>query len=381
MRNETQSNDFRVLAIIAFGVQASWNQGVSASKMTHAVVAAQMKAGKEIYLMDNGTELTESQMMQRVKTEGKIVSYGMPDNWANLGTIWKGFTEKYGVKHEDTDMGSQEELSKFKAEKNAPVADVGDVGIAFGPMAVSMGVVAPFKNSHWSEIPDWAKDPNGYWCAEYLGTVAFAVRTDLVKNVPTSFADLLKPEYKNKVSMDDPRQGAQGQFGLLAATYANGGTEKDLTPGYTYFAKLKASGNLLPVETNAANFQKGEIGVAIIWDFRAINFKESLNVPMKIVIPSDGTAVGPYVAVINAYAPHPNAARALNNYLFSDEAQAAYAAGGARPIRNVKLPAEVLAKFPPMDSYKSAKAITDWTAWQESSKNISDNWASLVLSK
>lgn len=372
---------FLVASIISMEIAACGTKKETTVPIDETVISAKIEDGKTVYLTASGTKLTEEKMAEKIKTEGKIVSYGMPDDWANLGSIWSKFTTMYGITHEDTDMGSQEELSKFEAEKDAAVADVGDIGIAFGPKAVEMGVVAPFKNAFWNEIPDWAKDPNGYWCAEYLGTIAFAVRTDLVKNVPQSFADLLKPEYKNMVAMDDPRQGAQGQFALLAATFANGGNEKDLTKGFEFFAKLKKSGNLIAVETNPANIQKGEAPISIIWDFRAIGYKRDLGVPMEIVIPSDGTVVGPYVSIINKYAPHPNAARAFNNYLYSDEAQIAYATGGARPIRNVALPPDIATTFPAMDSYKSAKAITDWGAWTTSSQGIADKWESLVLAQ
>jgi hypothetical protein len=34
-----------------------------------------------------------------------------------------------------------------------------------------------------------------------------------------------------------------------------------------------------------------------------------------------------------------------------------------------------------MESYKSAKAITDWAAWATSSQGIADKWESLVLAQ
>ncbi|MCK9906772.1 hypothetical protein MXD63_43120, partial [Frankia sp. Cpl3] len=54
-------------------------------------------------------KLTPEQLAEKIKAEGAIVSYGMPDTWANLGEIWKGFTGKYGITHTDTDMSSAEE--------------------------------------------------------------------------------------------------------------------------------------------------------------------------------------------------------------------------------------------------------------------------------
>ena len=40
-------------------------------------------------------------------------------------------------------------------------ADIGDVGAAFGPIAVKQGVVQPYKPTTWDQVPDWAKDKDG----------------------------------------------------------------------------------------------------------------------------------------------------------------------------------------------------------------------------
>src|SRR5665811_2314721 len=106
---------------------------------------------------------------------GAVNSYGMPDDWTNFGAIWGVFTAKYGLTHSDTDMSSAEEIQKFDAEKNNPVADMGDIGIQFGPVAITAGVADCYKPTAWDKIPDWAKDPNGCWTAWYQGTIVFAV--------------------------------------------------------------------------------------------------------------------------------------------------------------------------------------------------------------
>ena len=100
---------------------------------------------------------------EKAREEGQIASVGMPDDWANWKESWASITEKYGLAHEDADMSSAEELSLFEAEKDAATKDIGDVGQAFGPTAVEMGVVQPYKASTWESIPDWAKDPEGNW--------------------------------------------------------------------------------------------------------------------------------------------------------------------------------------------------------------------------
>lgn len=361
--------------ILAFGLSVAVLAGLLAGCSTKQ---AEPPKGSETKSYE---QMTADERAAAIKQEGSVVSYGMPDSWANLGDIWKSFTGTYGITHTDTDMSSAEELSKFQAEKDKPVADVGDVGIMFGPKGKTMGVLATHKNPYWNEIPAWAKDPDGYWAAEYQGTIAFIVNTKKVQNVPQSFADLLKPEYKGKVSIDDPARSAQAQSGLLAAAFANGGDEKNIQPGIDFFKKLVKAGNFRALESNTSNIQKGEIAIGIIWDFNALNYKNQLKMPeLTVVIPKDGSVVMPYVAVINKYAPHPIAARALNDYLFSDAGQIAYAKGFARPIRtSVKLPADVAANMLPNEAYAAAKPVKDFAVWEQTAKQIPQLWEEQVL--
>jgi putative spermidine/putrescine transport system substrate-binding protein len=318
-----------------------------------------------------------------VTKEGALVSYGMPDEWANYGEIFTNIKTQFGITHQDTDMTSAEELAKFKAEKDKPVSDIGDVGITFGNVAKTQGLVQPYKTKYWSEIPDWAKDPDGYWTAAYTGSIVLLVNKKMVTKVPTSWADLLDPSYKGKIVTGDMLKAAQSQNALLAAAFANGGDEKNITPGIEYFAKLQKAGNLKPIDNRIADFQKGEIAVGMLWDFNALSYKEKMPNPddYVVVVPSDGTVMSAYVALINKWAPHPNAAKAFQDYLFSDEGQVLLAKGFTRPIRKVTLPADIASKLIPDAQYTSAKQIKDYSAWEETVKGIPDLWRDKVLAQ
>ncbi|MEQ1521983.1 MAG: ABC transporter substrate-binding protein, partial [Aestuariivirga sp.] len=106
---------------------------------------------------------TLAEMEAAARKEGEIVSLGCPDDWANWGGQWKAIKEKYGVAHTDTDMSSAEELAKFEAEKANASADIGEVGLEFGPIAAKKGISMPYKTTNWDKIPAWAKDEEGHW--------------------------------------------------------------------------------------------------------------------------------------------------------------------------------------------------------------------------
>lgn len=302
-----------------------------------------------------GTVATSfADLQKKAQAEGTVHGFGMPANWANLGNMWSSFSSKYGIKtvyQAEGDMSSGQELQAFEKEKNHPIGDVGDIGLSFGPKAVQMGVIAPYKNQYWNQIPDNLKDPNGYWAAAYYGVTAFEVNTDKVKDVPKTWADLLKPEYKGLIGFADPRQAAVSFDAVVAAAYANGGSDSNIQPGLDFFQKLKKSGNWSGATYSSAAMKTGQIAIGITWNYLGMADQKQFagNPNITVVVPTDGAVAGPYVEVINKYAPHPNAARLLNDYLFSDAGQISYAEGGAYPVRlkDIKLPSDV--KLPPLN--------------------------------
>jgi len=316
------------------------------------------------------------QMKDAVKAEGTIISYGLPDDWVNYGALWKIYESRYGITHKDTDMSSGEILAALRAEKSKPVADITDLGINFAKVINDEGLSMPYKNRYWDEIPDYAKDPDGRWSAAYWGAIAFTVNTDIVKNVPQTWDDLLKPEYRDMVCMKDPRESATANMVVLAAAYAHGGSETNVQPGLDFFKKMKANGILRSIAPSTSAIQKGEAPISLFWDFDGLSAKKNLGMRnLAVVIPKDGSVAGLYVQFITAGAPHPNAAKAMIELEYSDEGQLAYANGFVHPIRtSVQLPPALQAEFPPADAYRSVAFPKNYVALTAAATAISDGW-------
>lgn len=324
-------------------------------------------------------ELTVEQLTELAKQEGKVVSVGMPDTWANWKDTWVDLNEKFGLEHTDTDMSSAEEIAKFEAEKEKPTADIGDVGIMFAPVAVAKGVTQPYKPSHWDDIPDWAKDKDGNWMLGYTGTIAFITNKNIVKNPPKSWDDILKGDYS--VAIGDVGKAAQANNTLLACSIGLGGDESNLESGYEFFGELAKQGRLSLIDPSLANLEKGEVEVGIMWDFNALNYRDKLGrEDYDVCIPSEGSVISGYATIINKYAPHPHAAMLAREYILSDEGQINLAKGYARPIReNVNLPEDVKKMMLPNEQYKNAKPIKDFDAWEQTTSQIPGLWQEKVL--
>ncbi len=326
----------------------------------------------------NTTDNLET-IIEKAKKEGEIASVGMPDTWANWVGTWENIKSQYGINHNDTDMSSAEELAKFESEGEKGTADIGDVGISFGPLAVSKELTLPYKTSYWDDIPDWAKDDAGHWLLSYTGTISFMVDKDNVKNVPTSWKDLKNGNYK--VAVGDVAKANQAQFAVLAAAMANGGDEGDIQPGIDYFKEIAKQGRISSVDASLANIEKGETDVVILWDFNALNYRDTIDKDrFEVRIPTDGSVISGYTTIINKNAPHPNAAKLAREYILSDEGQINLAKGYARPIRtNVKLPEDVASKLLKDEEYKSAQPVESNESWDKTALTLPEKWQSEVL--
>ncbi|SDJ67647.1 ABC transporter substrate-binding protein [Pseudomonas indica] len=314
------------------------------------------------------------------RAEGEVNSVGMPDSWANWKDTWADLAKQYGLKHMDTDMSSAQEIAKFAAEKDNATADIGDVGAAFGPIAVQQDVTQPYKPTTWEQIPDWAKDKDGHWMLAYTGSIAFIVNKQLVKDIPTSWAELKKGKYK--VAIGDVSAAAQAVNGVLAAAIANGGDEKNIQPGLDFFAEIAEQGRLSLSNPTIQTLEKGEVEVGVVWDFNGLSYRDQIDPSrFEVLIPSDGSVISGYTTIINKYAKHPNAAKLAREYILSDAGQINLAKGNARPIRaeHLTLPEDVKAKLLPNAQYAKVQPIKDAAAWEATSKALPQLWQENVI--
>ena len=320
----------------------------------------------------SGTAYAEpsEELIAAAKAEGMLTTIALPHDWCGYGAMIEDFKAKYGltINELNPDAGSGDEIEAIKANKGntGPQApDVIDIGLSFGPPAKAEGLLMPYKVATWDTIPDSAKDAEGYWYGDYYGVLAFEVNTDIIKDVPQDWADLLKPEYKNSVALaGDPRASNQAIQGVYAAGLAAGAAAGAPAGegGLQFFAEMNKAGNFVPVIGKVASVAQGSTPILVRWDYNALADRDTLdgNPPIEVVVPKTGVVAGVYVQAISAYAPHPNAAKLWMEYLYSDEGQLGWLRGYCHPIRFNDLvargviPQDLLDALPPAAAYEAA---------------------------
>ena len=304
----------------------------------------------------------DAALLAAAKTEGTLTTIALPHDWCNYGEVIETFKARTGLAVNELDplAGSGDEIEAIKANQNNPgpqAPDVIDVGLAFGPSSKTEGLLENYKVATWDTIDATNKDADGAWYGDYYGVFAFEVNTQVITNVPKDWPDLLKDEYKGKIALaGDPRTSSQAILAVYAAGLANGGSLDDATKGLDFFKQLNDKGNLLGGIANATTVAAGETPITIRWTYNALAGRDASAAAggpkIEVVVPTSGRFGGVYVQGISKFAPHKNAAKLWEEFLYSDEGQNLWLKGYCHPIRypdlvaKNKVPADQLAKLP-----------------------------------
>jgi putative spermidine/putrescine transport system substrate-binding protein len=323
----------------------------------------------------------EKALYEAARKEGMVVSFDTGPTWANWAAQFAAFKKRYPeVEIVYNDIGSGATVVALDKARNRPQADTAYYFAASAVDAVAKGLVAPFKPVNFDKLPPVFREADGRWFTIHSLTVAFVVNTKLVKNVPQSWADLLKPEYKNSVVYLDPRSTGVGQVMTFAANFGAGGDMNNVQPGLDYLGKLHKSGNVLRVigTTPYAQFVKGEIPIWISYENDGLKAKytDGLGDAVAVVIPKEASAAAPYGISLVEKGPNPNSGKLWLNFIMTDFGQGIFAQGFVRPsVPGIKLPDNVADKLPsapqvrPLDvraaAAKKAEIDKGWVAATE----------------
>lgn len=215
-------------------------------------------------------------------------------------------------------------LARIRAERSNPQASIWFGGpTASYILAASEGLFAPYKESlGWQYMPAKYKDPNGYWTGFGVNYLCFVSNKKFLKdhglNPPSSWYDLLRPEFKGKLSMAFPYTSGTGYARLATLVFLMG--EKNALE----FEKKLSAQILEYTEAGPACIPKvglGEaaVGITYISDIRyAI---ASQGYPIVYSYPKEGTSYTTDCVALIKGGPEPELAKVFYDWLLSADAQ------------------------------------------------------------
>ena len=251
----------------------------------------------------------------------ELVVYASVDE-ANAVKILDAFTKDSGIKTSFVQLSSGPALTRIQAESGRPQADVWLGAPSDNHVTAKVeGLTVPYKGPSFDGLGEEFKDADGYWRGFYMNPLCFGVNTtSLAKRgapMPTSWADLLKPEYKGLIQVPTPQASGTATTMVYSLIEIMGEDE-----AFAYMAKLNA--NIQTYTSSGTGPSKGvNVGDAAIGiQFSPAFFQMKSNgQPVEIVFPTEGFGFEFPAASILKGAKNYEAAKIFMDWLISKKGQ------------------------------------------------------------
>jgi iron(III) transport system substrate-binding protein len=259
-------------------------------------------------------------LIEAATKEGKVVWYTSAELRA-AERVAKAFEAKYpGISVQVERSGAERNFQRIAQEYGSGirVADVLESSDASHFIVwKQQGWLAPYVPEDVAKYwPADQRDPDGLFATWRSTFSPMGYNTKLLKaeDAPKSFADLLDPKWSGKIVKAHP--GYSGT--ILTATFE---IARDL--GWPYLEKLSKQ-HVMQTQSATDPPKKLAAGERLVMadgsEYVLIELKEDGN-PVEPIYPTEGTPFISGPSGVMAQAPHPNAARLYQSFLFSLEAQ------------------------------------------------------------
>ena len=295
-----------------------------------------------------GQETTPA-MIAAAEKEGKVVWYSSVDVKVAeaVAKIFRATYPKIAIEVERS--GSERLFQRINQEYSSNIKNVDLVNSSDASHFIY------WKQQKWlaahtppdvQRYPAQYKDPEGYYATWRASLSVMGYNTNLVSaaDAPTSYADLLDPKWKGKLTKSHPSYSGTSLTGTYAITKAL---------GWDYLEKLAKQGvqQLQSTTATPKSIASGERAVMVDGNEYNMFIEIDAKSPVKIIYPKEGTPFVNSPTAIFVGAPNPNAARVLQNFLFTPRIQQLIVnEGGQRsmhpdvtepagrtPLKNIKL--------------------------------------------
>ena len=295
--------------------------------------------------------------------ETKTIYIGM-----NGGTMEKAYTQYVfpafekanNVKVVVVPGTSSDILAKAQANKDKPQMHVMFLDDGIMVRAIGMGLCQKQRPSHaLGEIYPAARFKDDMASCVSLGMTGLAYNTKMFKEKgwapPTSWMDLADPKFKGKVVFQSVSSSSFGLHGFLMFNRIQGGTDKNVEPGFKAWPTTIGPNVLEYIPGSAKISEMVQTGEAAIFPLTptSVEALKAKGIPVEYAQPKEGSVVLMVGQCVIANNSEPELAQKLTEFLLSQQAQANVLQFGAQIPTNPKAPAVG-------DGVKQVADITKW---------------------
>lgn len=251
-----------------------------------------------------------------------------PESFA--APMFEEFTRTTGIEVQFVRHSSGEVLARLIAEKENPQVDMvfGGPADTFAAM-VTEGVLEAYTPPGLEQIPAEYRDTDGYWFGMATNPLVFLTNQRFLEenglDPPTSWFDLLRPEYANSIQTADARTSGTAVSRIMSLILGLGGEDEafDYMRRFSQNVQIytkSGGGGTIPVATGEAN-----AGVFFIVDSIATKQR---GYDVVISFPKEGVVSAVEASGMVKGARNPHLAQAMLDWLVTPEAQSLYARRG-----------------------------------------------------
>lgn len=190
-------------------------------------------------------------------------------------------------------MSSGESLTRVRNEKDNPQFDIWWGGpIDSFVAAKAEGLLQPYNSPNMANLanPDLTKDPDNQWAGVYIGSLGFATNQNWLDEnpgveAPTSWDDLLKPEFTGQIMVAHPSSSGTSYTALCTILQLKGEEA-----GWEFIKNY--AGQVLQFTRSgsapANSVGQGEAAVGIVFSHDIVAAQEN-GAPLVLTFPEEGT--------------------------------------------------------------------------------------------
>jgi len=205
--------------------------------------------------------------------------------------LFELFEKETGIKVNFVRLSGGEAVARLEAESANPQVSIWVGGVGLDHItAKTKGLTTPYVSRYAGNTPTQYRDPENYWIGLYVGPLTIVTNLDRAAELgiepPTSWADLIKPEYKGLVRMANPNSSGTAYNVLTTMRYVQGGEDQMID----YMKKLDKNIDQYTKSGSAPgkSVAIGEIPVALGYAHDQVKLKDA-GANIKIAAPEEGT--------------------------------------------------------------------------------------------
>lgn len=257
--------------------------------------------------------------------------------------VFPAFERIHGAKVVVVPGTSSDILAKVQASKEKPPVHVMFLDDGVMMRAIKLGLCQKMADSPvLKDLYPAARMAGGMAAGVNVGMTGIGYNKKLFDEkkwaAPTSWMDFADPKFKGKVVFQSAPSSSFGLHGFLMFNRTQGGSEKNVEPGFSKWGSTIGPNVLEYIPSSAKLSEMVQNGEAAIFPLTptGVATQKARGIPMEYAQPKEGSVLLMVAECVTANNDAPELAQKLAEFLLTPQAQAAALEFGSQIPSNLK---------------------------------------------